>query len=66
MGGVLGHVGFQELGLDDVPVIDVKPFFDESFKPCDSSVPEAHLELQNFAVRGPVANGGSVIDTDDE
>jgi hypothetical protein len=63
--GALGLVGFQELGLDDIPVVDIKPFFDESFKPC-GSVPEAHLELQNFAVRGPVANGGSVIDTDDE
>jgi hypothetical protein len=66
LGGVLGFVGFQELGLDDVPVVDVKPFFDEPFKPCDSPVPEAHLELKDLAVHSPVTNGGGVIDADNE
>jgi hypothetical protein len=63
---VLGFVGLQEFGLDDVPVVDVESFFDEPFEPCDGPVPEAHLEFKDLVVHGPVANSGSVIDMDDE
>jgi hypothetical protein len=66
LSGVLGLVGLQEFGLDDVPIVNVKSIFNEPFKPCNSPVPEAHLEFKDLAVYGPVANIGCVIDTDNE